>query len=144
MSPFAETPHLWLTNHLERQKQNEHVIKIQAVAKGFLVRRRQSQRINAALPAVSLHDFMMCNGLRVWAEMCPDAKEACLNEVAAKKRQECISNAKITLRLLNKADSILHLEWAEYHERCQAFHELYDVGSPIESLWQKFKKTVGI
>ena len=146
MSPFANTPHLWLTGHIERQKQQEHVLKIQAVTKGFLTRRRLSQRLAPPKPPspVSLQEFMRRNGLSVWAEMCPDAVHSCHDEAAANKRQECLLNAKITLRLLNKSHLILPLEWADYHERSQVFHQTCDVGSPIESLWQKFKNAFGI
>ena len=145
MSPFANTPHLWLTGHLHRQKQQEHAVKIQAAVKGFLVRRRSSLSLEEkAPPPKGLHDLMRHHGLTIWANVCPSAKEAALDLEQAKKRQECIFHATMTLRLLGKTRFVKDLEWADYHERAKAFQELCDVGSPIESIWKKFKRSMGL
>ena len=145
MYPFANTPHLWLTDHLERQKQQEHIVKIQAAAKGFLVRRRSRLRLQArAPPSSTLEELLREHGLAVWADACPSATEAVLDEDRSKERQECLLHASMTLRLLNKMPVIQELEWADYHERTKAFHKLYDVGSPVESIWQKFRTTLGM
>lgn len=145
MSPFADTPHLWLTGHLERQKRHEEVVKIQAAVKGFLVRRRSTLHLQAkAPPPKGLHELMRHHGLTIWANVCPSAKEAAADLEQAKKRQECILHATMTLRLLGKTRYIQDLEWADYHERANAFHELCDVGSPVESIWKKFRNAIGI
>lgn len=141
MSPFANTPELWLTAHLHRQKQQEHIVKIQAVVKGFLVRRKTNVHLRLSIPPPqTLQSLMLKHGLQPWADLMPSAKEAVLDEEASKKRQEYLFHATMTLRLLGKVRFVQDLEWADYHERAKAMHELYDVGSPVETLWKKFKK----
>ena len=44
MSPFAHQQELWLTAHLQRLVQRDLAIKIQAVVRGFLIRRRQEKK----------------------------------------------------------------------------------------------------
>lgn len=139
MSSFADSPHLWLTGHLKRQKQQEHIVKIQAVVKGFLVRKR-SRPLKIPQPS-SLQELMRHHGLTVWADACPSVKDALLSEKAAKERQECLLHATITLYLLNKGHYVQDLEWADYHERAQAS---YTVERPIETMWEKFKQMLGL
>jgi hypothetical protein len=157
MSPFANSPELWLTNHLQRQIQNEKIVKIQAVAKGFLTRRRSQREAHKSLEESieilverlqppknpkTLAELMRHHRLDVWADQCPPASEAVVSMEANKQREACLFNAKITLRLRGESKYVPDLEWADYHERSKALHALWDVGSPNENLWTRFKKYV--
>jgi hypothetical protein len=152
MSPFADKPELWLTGHLERQKHQEVVVKIQAVVKGFLQRRRSTEdsiaiaidNLQPSKNPITVPEFLRLHGLTVWADACPPIHEALLDGEANTKREECLWHAKVTLRLQGKAKFIPDLEWYDYHERNQAILPLAP-GTPREkedSLWAKLTKLV--
>jgi len=92
MSPFANSPHLWLTAHLHRIHCKEHLVKIQALVRGYLVRRQQQKerKLKAitndilrslAQPreSVALVPLMRRLGLHVWADTLPSAEECIQN-----------------------------------------------------------------
>lgn len=152
MSPFADQPEMWLTGHLERQKQHEVATKIQAAVKGHLYRRklqRQStddfivvlmDKLKPPKTPLTVQEFLKEKGLGGWADECPPVRDALLSIEANKQREECLWHAKNSLRLMGKGMYVADLEWCDYHERTRAMHALCDVGSPVESLWEKFKK----
>lgn len=157
MSPFADKPELWLTSHLQRQKQEEQVVKIQAVVKGFLYRRRQQRLslesigqyikditkwLEPPKNPVSVPDFLRQHGLGTWADMCPSKEDALCSVEASDKRRECLWHAKNTLRLLGKAQLISELEWHDYHDTRRALDFLATGKKPEESLWSKLTKLV--
>ena len=133
MSPFADTPHLWLTAHLQRIKSQEHVVKFQALVRGHLVRRRQEKKRNADAfiddvirrltqprDPVSLDSLMRRLGLDVWADSLPTAEESIQNPEASQRRRDALWHAGICLRLKGEGHWIQELEWADYHERSRA------------------------
>lgn len=154
MSPFTDSPHLWLTGHLNRLAQVEHATKIQAVCRGFLVRRRQQKNQTAdhiildvirnlePPPArVTLKEVLFRYGLGVWAAGLPTAAESYKSLEAAKRRQEAIWHASICLRLKGQAEFVQELEWADYHERAQVLQELRTPTPTADddSLWARLK-----
>lgn len=162
MSPFAHSPELWLTGHLNRLVQVEKAIQIQAVCRGFLVRRREQKKTNAdeiilnvirnlqpPPPAVTLKEVLLRHGLGVWAAGLPTALEAFQNLEAGKRRQEALWHACICLRLKGQGEFVEELEWADYHERAQVLQELRTPTpdpsdeAHTETLWQRLKKFMG-
>jgi hypothetical protein len=157
MSPFANQPELWLTGHLERQKLNEKAVKIQAVTKGFLERRRSARlsaesiddyisvlvnKLDPPAEKLTVHEFLRKHGLDTWAEQCPDVKAALTNRDANKQREECLWHAKNCLRLCGKAELVSELEWCNYHEESEAMSALSSGETPDESLWTKLTKFI--
>lgn len=136
MSPFANSPHLWLTSHLHRLHVQDHITKIQALVRGYLVRRRrQKQRRAQALiddvirglarprEPVALVPLMQRLGLHAWAETMPTAEECLSNSEADQRRRDALWHAGISLRLTGKGQWIQELEWADYHERSRALYD---------------------
>lgn len=151
MSPFVNSPHLWLTAHLRRLEQEECMPKIQAVARGFLVRRRQDKqrliketekRLQPPANPVSLANTLGTLNLGMWAAGLPTATEALRLPEAEAKRREAIRNASICLRFLGKSDLIPDIEWADYHERAAALRDICDATINPGSMWSRFKKLV--
>jgi hypothetical protein len=157
MSPFANQPELWLSGHLERQKLNEMAVKIQAVARGFLNRRRSAQAsaediedyitiiVNKLKPPttkVTVPEFLRKHGLDTWADKCPDVKSALTKRAANKERHECLWHAKNCLRLAGKAELVAELEWCNYHEESEAMFAIHYNEQPEESLWTKLTKYI--
>ena len=151
MSPFANSPHLWLTAHLRRLEQQEHVPKIQAVARGFLVRRRQDkqrliketeERLQSPSNPVSRANTLVSLNLGMWAAGLPTATEALRLPEADAKRREAMRNASICLRFLGKSHLIPDIEWADYHERAAALRDTCDATINPGSMWSRFKKFV--
>lgn len=135
MSPFADTPHLWLTGHLARLQAQEHLVKIQALVRGHLVRRRQEKKRNAEAviddvlrrlipPAEPVEVLALLTklGLDVYTEDLPTAQECLRNPEADQRRRAALWNAGIVLRLTGRSSLIPDVEWADYHERCRAFY----------------------
>lgn len=137
MSPFTDTPHLWLTGHLHRLQKQEHTTKIQALVRGYLVRRRQEKerqaqaliddvirRLTQPREHVAVIPLMLRLGLQTWAETMPSA-DACIgNPALDQRRREALWHAGIALRLTGQGHWIQELEWADYHERSQALRAL--------------------
>ncbi len=134
MSPFANSPHLWLTGHLQRLHYEEHIVKIQAVARGFLIRRRQEKERNAqsVLDDVirrllqpkdtSVVGLMRSLGLDIWANNLPTAEECVMNFEASERRRQALWHAGISLRLNGQSQHLQDLQWADYHERSRALN----------------------
>ena len=157
MSPFANTPHLWLTSHLNRLVEIENATKIQAVCRGFLVRRRQERHQSAEefilqvirkfqtpAPTATLKECLERHGLSVWAEGLPTAEEGYKTLEAGKRRQEAIWHASITLRLKGQGELVEELERADYHECQRVLSELRTPTPPAETaatdtLWQRLQ-----
>lgn len=148
MSPFANTPHLWLSGHLTRLAQADQAVKIQAVARGYLVRRRLEKeqttpiRLQPPERPVTLADAMRQLGLGTWANALPTAIEALDDLELAKRRQDALWHAGIALRLSGRAELIPDLEWADYHERSSALRAREDVETPSVSLWDRFRRSI--
>jgi hypothetical protein len=151
MSPFAKSPHLWLTEHLRRIEQQEGVPKIQALVRGFLARRRQQKKLRAAAlikeaeqriqtreQPVSLADTLVRLNLSLWAEGLPTATEALQSEEIADKRRGAIRHASICLRFLGQSHLIPDIEWADYHERAAALRGTIHP----DNMWSRFTKRV--
>lgn len=161
MSPFADSPELWLTGHLQRLVQAEKAIQIQAVCRGFLVRRHHEKRTNAEHiitevlrnlqpppQTVTLKEVLLRHGLGTWAAGLPSAAEGYKNLEAAKRRQEALWHASICLRLKGQGELVQELEWADYHERCQVLDEMRTPTPSSDeehtmTLWQRLKKLMG-
>ncbi len=157
MSPFADKPELWLTGHLQRQMEEEKAVKIQAVVKGFLQRRKSLpsekkslkdsiailvKRLEPPKNPMTLQQFLRKHGLASWADICPSKEEALMSLSKNKERQDCIWHAKNTLRLMGKTELITELEWCDYHEESQTLMDLYYGKSEDESLWTKLTKLI--
>ena len=155
MSPFAKSPEYWLTGHLRRLAQQDEIVKIQAVCRGFLVRRRQEKERNAraVLHDVlsrlqypththSLQEMLMKMGFDTWAYNLPSAADALDSETAANQRRDAIWNASICLRLTGKSHLIADLQWADYHERGRALQAAADFHNRTETMWSRFKKHI--
>jgi hypothetical protein len=147
MSPFTNSPHLWLTGHLRRLEQQEGVPKIQALVRGFLVRCRQQKKRRAAAlikclqvppESVSLSDTLVKLNVGLWAVGIPTAAEALQSEEAAEKRREAIRHASICLRFLGQSHLIPDIEWADYHERAAALRGTIHP----KKIWSRFTKRV--
>jgi len=136
MSPFANSPDLWLTGHLFRLHQIDQAIKIQAIVRGFLIRRHQKQQ-----QPVTLATTLKRYGLDVWAYDLPTAAQALQNTQLDRRRQDALWHARISLRLTGRADQIPDLEWADYHERSRVLQPKAHVDTP-QSLWEKVMKLV--
>ena len=130
MSPFANSPHLWLTGHLYRLRCEEHATKIQAIVRGYIVRRRQEKERNAQsviddvirrllFPPkdTSVVGLMYRLGLDIWANNLPTAEECLYSQEAAERRRNALWHAGISLRLNGQGHHLQDLEWADYHER---------------------------
>jgi hypothetical protein len=168
MSPFTNTPELWLTAHLHRLRCEEHVVKIQAVVRGFLLRRRQAKKQSAEsviddvirrllLPKdTSVVGLMRNLGLDIWANNLPTAEEAISNPEASERRRQALWHAGISLRLNGQGHHLKDLEWADYHERSLALSASKpppDIFSPRHgstplpttppsSLWSRILKSI--
>jgi hypothetical protein len=139
MSPFAETPHLWLTGHLQRLHQIDQAIKIQALARGYLARcRLEKQQAQPVTLAETLNRF----GLDVWAQDLPTAAEALQDMDLDRKRQDALWHARVSLRLTGRADHIQDLESADYHERSRVLQETTIRVDTPASFWDRVKKFV--
>ncbi len=157
MSPFADKPDLWLTAHVQRMALSEYASKIQAVVKGFLVRRRLDKERNAKdlvdnviqrllQPKNQSVTSILSNlGLDDLAITLPPAQLCLDNQDLALHRQNLLWHACITLRLTGKGDHIQDLQWADYHERARAVQAQYPPAppeTPVPSLWDRVKKTI--
>ena len=155
MSPFANSPHLWLTGHLRRLSQEEQAVKIQAVMRGYLVRRRREKHRNAEAvildvlrhlqqPAhtLSLAELMYAMGLDTWAAGLPSAADALKHPELADRRRDAIWHASICLRLMGKSDLIQDLQWADYHERGRALQAAHEALIRPPTLWERLVKYV--
>jgi hypothetical protein len=155
MSPFANSPELWLTGHIRRLSQEEQATKIQAVTRGYLVRRRQEKERNAddlildvitrlqpPAHSLSLAELMYAMGLDTWADGLPSAADALKFPHIADKRREAIWHASIVLRLTGRSDLIKDLEWADYYERGRALQAVHELEINPPSLWDRFTKLV--
>jgi hypothetical protein len=146
MSPFSNSPDLWLTGHLRRLHQIDQVTKIQAVVRGFLIRRHQQKkyedvilRLQPPAKPVCLVDLMRQLRLDVWADQLPSAVDALHDPAVAQKRRDLLWHAGIALRLTGQGAYVTDLEWADYHERSKALAHL-DIHVHQDSLWERFKK----
>ncbi len=155
MSPFANSPHLWLTGHLRRLSQEEQAVKIQAVIRGYLIRRRREKNRNAEAviqdvisrlqpPAhsLSLAELMYAMGLDTWADGLPTAAMGLKFPHLAEKRREAIWHSSIVLRLTGRSELIKDLEWADYYERGRALQAADDALNQPPTLWERFVKYV--
>lgn len=144
MSPFANTPHLWLTGHLRRLDQGDQAVKIQAVARGFLVRQQQKK----TAPPQDLAGLMHQLGLGVWAKQLPSAADCLGNQDLAEKRLNALWHARVSLRLAGLAEHIQDLEWADYREQAAALQERAaqeeaaqeHAATPATSFWERILK----
>ena len=155
MSPFANSPHLWLTGHLRRLSQEEQAVKIQAVMRGYLVRRRREKERNAEavildvlrhmqhpVHSLSLAELMYAMDLGTWADGLPSAAAALDFPHIAEKRREAIWHASICLRLTGRSHLIPDLQWADYHERGRALQAAHEALIRPPTLWDRFVKYV--
>jgi hypothetical protein len=169
MSPFADKPELWLTSHIRRLSLEEPATKIQAVVKGYLVRKRQEEQRNAdALLGdilrrltqpknVSVVGLMRELNLDTWADGLPTAEECIADPEAANRRREALWHAGIALRLTGQGAFLQDLEWADYHERSKALYAHPPPPPPpsdsspfsprpdtpvADSLWARLKKAI--
>ncbi len=155
MSPFANSPHLWLTDHIRRLSQEEQATKIQAVMRGYLVRRRreEKQRTDAVFQEVydnlqpanhtlTLAELMYASGLDTWADGLPTAAEALRDSEAATRRKEALWHASNLLRLVGRSQVVPDLEWADYHERCRAIRASQQALAEPSSLWNRLVKLI--
>ncbi len=155
MSPFANSPHLWLTGHLHRLSQQEQAVKIQAVMRGYLVRRRREKHLNAEAvildvlrhlqqPAhtLSLAELMYAMGLDTWANDLPSAADALKHPELTERRRDAIWHASNILRLTGRGHMVSDLQWADYHERGRALEAAHDALAHPPSLWQRITKFV--
>ena len=148
MSPFANTPHLWLSGHLTRLAQADQAVKIQAVARGYLVRRRLEKE--RATPSglqvperhLGLAETLCHLGLDTWANALPTASEALDDLELARRRQDALWHAGIVLRLTGRSDYIQDLESADYHEHSAALRAREVIETPSVSLWDRFKQSI--
>ena len=156
MSPFANSPQLWLTAHVQRVHLYEPATKIQAVVRGYLYRRgvekeRNAQavlrdvlyRLQVPPNPLSLVDTMRKLGLDIWADRMPNAADCLLHRELADYRQNLLWNAGISLRLTGQSQHIADLQWADYHERNRALQDLRafrEAQIHPESMWTKVKK----
>lgn len=152
MSPFHNSPHLWLTGHLHRLHQADQIVKIQALVRGFLHRRRHQKqqdakalindvlsRLQPPKQPVCLVELMRQLGLGIWADQMPSAVDALHDPALADKRRDLLWHAGISLRLTGQAAYVRDLEWSDYHERALALKTL-DVHVHQDNLWDRFKK----
>jgi hypothetical protein len=151
MSPFANSPHLWLTSHIRRLSETEQVTKIQAVTRGYLVRRRREKELNAdavildvmrhmqqPTHTLSLAELMYAMGLDTWATGLPSAADALKNPELTQQRRDAIWHASICLRLTGRGHMVSDLEWADYHERGRALQAAHEAATNPPTLWARF------
>lgn len=163
MSPFANQQELWLTGHLTRMTQNEKATKIQAVARGFLLRRKQEKERNAIaviddairrlqVPKEPVSVIVLMRHLRLdyWADTLPSAFHAVQDPNARAQRDACIWHAGIALRLTGQGQYVQDLQWADYHERYSALQMIQAIRlqntepEPAiqPSFWARFTKMI--
>ncbi len=151
MSPFHETPELWLTSHIQRLHKQEQAIKIQAVARGFLGRARAERRRKAKAKAykqslshhtpshpITVAEFLSALYLQQYAQNLPTAEEALQKQEASDLRHEAIWNASIVLRFTGRAKYIEQLQWADYHERHHALQNAIKKPEKNKTIWERF------
>ena len=159
MSPFTHQQELWLTGHIQRLAHQEQAVKIQAIARGFLVRRRREKkekadrvlndvlrRLQVPRQPVSVVELMRQLGLEQWIAMLPTADMAVRDWEARAVRERILWNACISLRMTGQSDSVADLQWADYHERYRALQatvQIEEPGNPApRSMWSRFTQWI--
>ena len=127
MSPFADTPHLWLTSHLDRMNKEEKVVKIQALVRGHLSRKKTeikyyTRYYEQHYLAPSAVEVLKHLGLNDLAEVCPPSLVVSYNHELAPKREFVIQEAKRRLKASGQKNKVAFLIWADYQEDSIATH----------------------
>lgn len=127
MAPFADSPHLWLTGHLCRIEQAEKIVKIQALVRGHLGRKKAQLKYlthyneRHPLPPSAV-EVLKHLGLNDLAEMCPTSLSVSFNHELASKREFVIQEAKLRLIAAGQKKKLPFLLWADYQEDSIAYH----------------------
>ena len=162
MSPFADKPELWLTSHVKRVNLFEPASKIQAVVKGYLVRRRlrtEGDPVDEAINRLlhprdqSVVGILTETGLGDLVPLLPSARVCLEDNDLAIRRHRVLWDAFLSLRLTGQANRVQDLSWADYHERTLALAAHHPPppssqpfsprpATPPPTLWKRLVKSV--